>query len=95
MAAADGWLIAGRRQSHGTGIMAAVTGTMRPSVGAIDDPNNAVFQGDLVEGTQLVRLRQGRVLKMISAGEIMEMQAVAAILLSELKRVGRRPANMA
>lgn len=42
--------------------------------------------GDAIEGTELVRVEQKRVLEMIATGEIMEMQSVAAILLAHLKR---------
>lgn len=51
-----------------------------------NDQDLSVFKGDSTEGAELVRLGRQHILDMISRNEIMEMQAVAAILLSELNR---------
>ena len=48
--------------------------------GASDPP-----AADVTEHTELVKLKRARVLEMIYANEITEMQAVAAILLSEMR----------
>jgi ADP-ribose diphosphatase len=47
--------------------------------------------GDAIEATELVRLERSRILELIYANEITEMQAVAAILLSETRRKVARP----
>jgi ADP-ribose diphosphatase len=48
-------------------------------------------RGDPVEGTEVLRVQRNQALDMIAAGEILEMQAVAAILLTEFRRNRTKP----
>jgi hypothetical protein len=53
----------------------------------VDDgiPSSEPVEQDVIEGTEVVRIRRESVFRKIITGEIVEMQTVSAILLAELK----------